>query len=679
MARRPSEAEPTSYTADVAPDTNTKRGKLRWKAIRAEIFSGAAENIQEAAQPSQPALVLGRRRSTMGALGNTIGGSYSRRRTSMMADTSIARLQQRQREINPTEFADRVYETMSTIAPSRWTAVQRLQIQSHLEGLSFFLQAGIAGTYLSELLHSFKQRSLAPDELLFAQGDAPDYFYVLVRGSLQFLFQTDDGRQKLAGAAGAGDSFGELALLTGKPRSTTARAKTACLLLVFTPQVFARYLSRPASRLMSGVIGQLRELPVIARGISERAISDHLLLTLAFLAKARTANIRRRLHMQWPPPASLAAAAAAAAHAAPAAKTTVSAVTTVAEVKGEVEVASASAAPKLELCFVLKGEAQLVAATDRGELNLCAFTKGQHFGDVAAFAPWDATRDDDGGGVVHQIFVRANTAVELLSFAHEDVINFFPAALVEHLRDLAAQRASFQRRLLAATLRSRPPPKPHSSRRSAPPPEAPPPPPVAADTALPPEIAPPPSAPPGVVLGGALAAGRPVGATLPFITQSKSTPMMRPRAALAATRPSTAMQSLLYENQTSSSPSLARAAAARARADDDDGSSPLPPLRKSPSSPKKSASPKKESAAWADDEDGPVLRVARRPPSLRGGDRETRALVVVAPRHKSRLWTMVPAVNVDDAAASLRRGRGVRVEAGGAARWSPRGLRELDL
>ena len=77
----------------------------------------------------------------------------------------------------------------------------------------------------------------------------------------------------------------------------------------------------------------------------------------------------------------------------------------------------------------------------------------------------------------------------------------------------------------------------------------------------------------------------------------------------------------------------------------------------------------------ADDEDGRCC-ACRRPPSLRGGDRETRALVV-APRHKSRLWTMVPAVNVDDAAASLRRGRGVRV--GGAARWSPRGLRDLEL
>ena len=313
---------------------------------------------------------------------------------------------------------------------------------------------------------------------------------------------------------------------------------------------------------------------------------------------------------------------------APAAKTTVSAVTTVAEVKGEVEVASASAAPKLELCFVLKGEAQLVAATDRGELNLCAFTKGQHFGDVAAFAPWDATRDDDGGGVVHQIFVRANTAVELLSFAHEDVINFFPAALVEHLRDLAAQRASFQRRLLAATLRSRPPPKPQSSRRSAPPPEAPPPPPADADTTLPPEIAPPPSAPPGVVLGGALAAGRPVGATLPFITQSKSTPMMRPRAALAATRPSTAMQSLLYENQTSSSPSLARAAAARARADDDDDRSPLPPLRKSPS-PKKSPTPKKNRRR------GPTTRTGRCCAS-RGGRR--RCAAATARRARSSSW-----------------------------------------
>ena len=137
MARRPSEAEPTSYTADVAPDTNTKRGKLRWKAIRAEIFSGAAENIQEAAQPSQPALVLGRRRSTMGALGNTIGGSYSRRRTSMMADTSIARLQQRQREINPTEFADRVYETMSTIAPSKSPRFSRRSARFQWTNASF--------------------------------------------------------------------------------------------------------------------------------------------------------------------------------------------------------------------------------------------------------------------------------------------------------------------------------------------------------------------------------------------------------------------------------------------------------------------------------------------------------------------------------------------------------------
>ena len=73
-----------------------------------------------------------------------------------------------------------------------------------------------------------------------------------------------------------------------------------------------------------------------------------------------------------------------------------------------------------------------------------------------------------------------------------------------------------------------------------------------------------------------------------------------------------------------------------------------------------------------------MLRVAQQPPSLRGGDRETRALVVVAPQHKSRLWTMVPAVNVDDAAAS---------PAAAAASASSRrrcaveseGLRELDL
>ena len=72
-----------------------------------------------------------------------------------------------------------------------------------------------------------------------------------------------------------------------------------------------------------------------------------------------------------------------------------------------------------------------------------------------------------------------------------------------------------------------------------------------------------------------------------------------------------------------------------------------------------------------------MLRIARLPPSLRGGDRETRALVVVAPRHKSRLWTMVPAVNVDDAAASLR---AAAASASGRRRLrgGVRGLRELN-
>src|SRR4051812_2451959 len=55
--------------------------------------------------------------------------------------------------------------------------------------------------------------------ILFQRGDPGSAAYVIRSGALAMLVSTPDGRELRINELHAGDCFGELALLTGKPRS----------------------------------------------------------------------------------------------------------------------------------------------------------------------------------------------------------------------------------------------------------------------------------------------------------------------------------------------------------------------------------------------------------------------------------------------------------------------------
>src|SRR5438477_4368622 len=77
-----------------------------------------------------------------------------------------------------------------------------------------------AFTSLEPELSTVRLRS---GETLFSEGEAGDALYVVVFGRLRALRGTEDGRQVL-GEIGRGESVGEMALLTGEPRSATVHA-----------------------------------------------------------------------------------------------------------------------------------------------------------------------------------------------------------------------------------------------------------------------------------------------------------------------------------------------------------------------------------------------------------------------------------------------------------------------
>ncbi len=104
-------------------------------------------------------------------------------------------------------------------------------------------------------------------DILFKEGDAGDSLFVILRGRVRFLAKHGSDEEHVLSTLGAGDFFGELALLTGEPRSATAQ--------------------------------MLRdtELACIGRAAFESALArhPHLMLRLAQLVARRLRNQERRL------------------------------------------------------------------------------------------------------------------------------------------------------------------------------------------------------------------------------------------------------------------------------------------------------------------------------------------------------------------------------------------------
>ena len=71
-----------------------------------------------------------------------------------------------------------------------------------------------------------------PGEIIFQQGYPGDYAYIIVSGEVEIIDLKPDGAVEMIALLEPGQMFGEMALLDDKPRSATARARTAVALQI---------------------------------------------------------------------------------------------------------------------------------------------------------------------------------------------------------------------------------------------------------------------------------------------------------------------------------------------------------------------------------------------------------------------------------------------------------------
>ena len=106
---------------------------------------------------------------------------------------------------------------------------------------------GINPTSLTRLAKASRLISAPKGSFIFFQGDPADAAYMVWRGVIAIRLENPDGREMVINDMSIGNCFGELALLTDEPRSTSAEALVDSELLLIPKFAFMAALEQEPS------------------------------------------------------------------------------------------------------------------------------------------------------------------------------------------------------------------------------------------------------------------------------------------------------------------------------------------------------------------------------------------------------------------------------------------------
>ncbi|ATB44102.1 cAMP-binding protein [Cystobacter fuscus] len=140
---------------------------------------------------------------------------------------------------------------------------------------------------LGHLSGLMQQRRYVKGEVIFHKGDVGTALFIVRRGEVAIRLSSSEGREVILAMLHRGDSFGELALLDGEPRSTDAVAREETHLLSLHQEDFRRFLAeRPLVAMgllavLSRMVRRVTQLVHDAAFLEGRARLVRVLLELA--------------------------------------------------------------------------------------------------------------------------------------------------------------------------------------------------------------------------------------------------------------------------------------------------------------------------------------------------------------------------------------------------------------
>ncbi|TXK84712.1 Crp/Fnr family transcriptional regulator [Paenibacillus sp. N3.4] len=104
------------------------------------------------------------------------------------------------------------------------------------------LFAQLSELQLNEIAKVCSKRSYKGGTILFAEKEIGSVFYMVISGSVKIFTTNTANEEKILSICKSGESFGELSLIDGKPRSASAQTLEDSVLITLTAQNFMELL-----------------------------------------------------------------------------------------------------------------------------------------------------------------------------------------------------------------------------------------------------------------------------------------------------------------------------------------------------------------------------------------------------------------------------------------------------
>ncbi|NJD65002.1 MAG: cyclic nucleotide-binding domain-containing protein, partial [Chloroflexi bacterium] len=163
--------------------------------------------------------------------------------------------------------------TLSRTLSQRLIHADQQLVESHLRKMILFSQ--ISDEEILSISRRLQPKQYKKGWLIFSNGEPATSLYLIERGQVKVLSDSETEREVLA-VLGEGEFFGEMALLTGEPRTASVRASTDVELWVLSKTDFEEILvAYPAVGLaLSRVLGE--RLERADRHLVQHAAEHHL-------------------------------------------------------------------------------------------------------------------------------------------------------------------------------------------------------------------------------------------------------------------------------------------------------------------------------------------------------------------------------------------------------------------
>jgi CRP-like cAMP-binding protein len=149
---------------------------------------------------------------------------------------------------------------------------------------------GVSPEDRAALARAATLRSYRRGETIVQQGQSGDAFYVLVRGRVAVAIVAPDGREVVLNTLGAGDHFGEMALLDDAPRSASVIAQERSDLAILSRAVFLDLLKTNfvlTRALLASFSARLRRANATIEGLASLDVKSRLARYFRELAATR--------------------------------------------------------------------------------------------------------------------------------------------------------------------------------------------------------------------------------------------------------------------------------------------------------------------------------------------------------------------------------------------------------